>query len=363
MAILIIKDSELAVLARDNLVATYSVVSATKVDVVADVLIADGGLVLLKNSLSYPTFLIFHVTDGDGGITALDATIVGVGIDEVTAVTESVSLDNAGAGGTIIVSTTNQYASVTSIILENAAGNGAGDNVSVGTSLDAAADFDIPRGNIFTTAPASDDWITVPEAAHSLNIDMFTDAAGDAGGFVVEHSMDGTTVHHTNILTDGDGSQTVTGGALIHHEIKLTLSYFRLRYQNSTTAQANFQLTAALSPRKVDTNIQIVASGTSAAGDAQTVTLPATPANVREVTFITIKYSAAFTGDVTITLNSHLGAAFDTLLLTLTFAGERDALYKFDEPLILTEGDSIDVLCPLLAAETSSTTIYAREVK
>lgn len=362
MAILIIKDSELAVLARDNLVATYSVVSATKVDVVADVLIADGGLVLLKNSLSYPTFLIFHVTDGDAGITALDATIVGVGIDEVTAVTESVSLDNAGAGGTIIVSTTNQYASVTSITLDNAAGNGAGDNVSVGTSLDAAADFDIPRGNIFTTAPASDDWITVPEAAYSLNIDMFTDAAGDAGGFVVEHSMDGVTVHSTNTLTDGDGSQTIAGGSLVHHSIALPLSYFRLRYQNATTAQVNFQLNASLSARVVDTNIDIVASGTSAAGDAQTVTLPATPANIREVDFVTIKYSADQTANVSITINSHLGSDFDTLIQLLAFAADTDAFIQFTPPLRLAEGDSLDVLCPLLAAETSSVTIYAREV-
>ena len=216
-------------------VLMYHVSGATDVDIVADVLIADGALTVAAQP-SFPAKLVFTVTDGDSGITALDATVVGLD-GSGASVTETVSLDNSGSGGTITVVTTGIFAALDSITLANAAGNGAGDNVKVGTALAANQDFEVPRFGIWNGATvAAEDWIRRGNVREVV-MAAYTDEDADNDGVLIEESMDGTSVHKSSIIvatgTDADDQE-------VSDVVELSHRYWRFRWQNGTTNQGEF---------------------------------------------------------------------------------------------------------------------------
>lgn len=98
-------------------------------------------------------------------------------------------------------------------------------------------------------------------------------------------------------------------------------------------------------------------SDQSASGANLTVSTPSGKA--RRILFVTVKYSATATVNETMTLNSGAGAAWDTLLNTLVINADTDGVWIPDEDVIIGEDDIIDVLAPLLAAETSAVAIYS----
>jgi hypothetical protein len=98
-------------------------------------------------------------------------------------------------------------------------------------------------------------------------------------------------------------------------------------------------------------------SDQSASGANLTVSTPS--GNARRILFVTVKYSAAATVNVTITLNSGAGAAWDTILQTIALSGATDGLFIPDGPLIISADDVIDVFAPLLSAQTSAVAIYS----
>ena len=85
-------------------------------------------------------------------------------------------------------------------------------------------------------------------------------------------------------------------------------------------------------------------SDESLANAAVTVT-PATGA-LRRILFVTVKYSASVTVNVTVTLNSGAGANWDTLLATIALSAATDGVWIPDEELIISDDDVIDVLAP-----------------
>lgn len=92
--------------------------------VVADVLIANGTLTIAAQP-DTPRNLTVTVTDGDVSITAGTVTITGTSPTGLTQ-TDVLTLP------TLTLTTTNVYASVTSVVVASLAGNGAGDNIKVG---------------------------------------------------------------------------------------------------------------------------------------------------------------------------------------------------------------------------------------
>jgi hypothetical protein len=101
----------------------------------------------------------------------------------------------------------------------------------------------------------------------------------------------------------------------------------------------------------------VIFSQTSAASTAQTCSTDALQSY--RVLLATCKYSAAptQTGVIT-TLNSGIGAAYDTALNTGT-ANAQVTAYQPSEPLIIAKADAIDVLAPAAGGViTSAVLIY-----
>ena len=98
-------------------------------------------------------------------------------------------------------------------------------------------------------------------------------------------------------------------------------------------------------------------SDQSGSGANLTVSTPS--GNVRRILFVTVKYTAAATVNVTITINSGAGASWDTLIQTIALYGSTDGIFIPDEDIIISDDDVIDVFAPLLAAETSAVAIYS----
>ena len=236
MAIKAIHANEMRAAARDReYIALYRCRGGTDVDIVASVLPADEALTLVAQPTS-PLKLLFNITDGDSSITALDADIVGV--DSLgAAVTETLSLDNSGSGGTISVTSANAYARITSITLKNMAGAAGADRVKVGTALEGATDFDMS----LVPGAAAGDWIRRDHLSR-LAVMGRADQASDASGVIVEESLDGSTVDLSHVIEDEDGEITVGASKVVLFIVKLTLPYFRFRWQNGATDQAVFEI-------------------------------------------------------------------------------------------------------------------------
>lgn len=98
-------------------------------------------------------------------------------------------------------------------------------------------------------------------------------------------------------------------------------------------------------------------SDQSASGANLTVsTLPGEP---RRLLFVTVKYSGSATVNVTVTLNSGAGAAWDTILNTIALSAATEGIWIPDKDVILSADDAIDVFAPLLSAKTSAVAIYS----
>ena len=99
-----------------------------------------------------------------------------------------------------------------------------------------------------------------------------------------------------------------------------------------------------------------VSSNTS--GSGADLTLATRASGVRRLIGVTVKYSAAATVNVTVTLDSNLGATFDRLLNTIALAAETEGDFYPSHDVFMADGDTIKVFAPLLAAETASVAIY-----
>lgn len=94
-------------------------------------------------------------------------------------------------------------------------------------------------------------------------------------------------------------------------------------------------------------------------GSGANLTVSTPTGHLRRILFVTVKYTAAATVNVTITLNSGAGADRDTLLQTIALSTDTDGLFIPAAPLIISDDDVIDVFAPLLIAQTSSVAIYS----
>lgn len=97
--------------------------------------------------------------------------------------------------------------------------------------------------------------------------------------------------------------------------------------------------------------------GTSGSNVAQTVSTPL--GGGRRLVYVTVKYSSSVTKDVTVTLNSGAGSAYDTLLATMELASNQHGVFIPDERVDILPDDTIDVVAPAGGAGiTSAVTIY-----
>ncbi len=365
MAILTLNRKAASNLLEGQDIPAYRVVGATDADIVADVLPSSDLAFTVVANPTFPARLLFTVTNGGAAITSLDVTIVGFDEDGA-AVSESLSLDNGGAGGTHEVASVAFMTRVTSLTLGTLTGGDGAARVKAGTALLAATDYDTPAFGQWQTPAqelASGDFVRVPAGMHSVHVAVSADQASDASGVVIEQSMLGVAVDKTLILTDETGSRTMGISTPIDRWVPITMPFWRFRFQCGTTGQAQFDVDVSMSGRVVKLYQPLTVSATSGAGANQTVTVP-TSDYVRHVKRVTIVYSAPASVTVTLTLNSGRGAAFDTLLLNIVLAAATDATASYgDEVLELAPDDVLDVLAPLLAAETSSVVIYSTEVE
>lgn len=80
-------------------------------------------------------------------------------------------------------------------------------------------------------------------------------------------------------------------------------------------------------------------SDLSAANTALTVTI--VKGSVRQILFVTVKWSASVTKNVVITLKSGLGSAYDTILRTIALAPGTDGVWIPDAEIIIVDDDAI----------------------
>ncbi len=96
----------------------------------------------------------------------------------------------------------------------------------------------------------------------------------------------------------------------------------------------------------------------SGANAAKTTSTPT--GMTRQVLWVTVKYSADVTQNVTVILNSGAGDAWDTLLGTIVLTDARSGFWIPDAALPIADDDVIDVLAPAGGAGvTSAAAIYS----
>ena len=83
---------------------------------------------------------------------------------------------------------------------------------------------------------------------------------------------------------------------------------------------------------------------------------------MRKLLAVTAKYSAAVVQDVTVTLNSGAGTAYDTLLKKIEFATETDGVWVPDRDIVLQDDDTFDVVAPAGGAGVTSAITISTEV-
>lgn len=101
-------------------------------------------------------------------------------------------------------------------------------------------------------------------------------------------------------------------------------------------------------------------SDASAADTALTVTTPI--GVLRQILFVTVKYSASVIVSPTMTLNSGIAAAYDTLLQTIDGSGGvTDLVWIPDEEFWIMDDDVLNALAPAGGGViTSAIAIYTR---
>ncbi len=92
--------------------------------------------------------------------------------------------------------------------------------------------------------------------------------------------------------------------------------------------------------------------GTSSANTAQTIST--TPGPTARLAYVTVKFSSAVTKDVTVTLNSGAGSAYDTLLATMELVSNQYGVFIPDEKIDIFPDDVIDVVAPAGGAGITS---------
>lgn len=85
---------------------------------------------------------------------------------------------------------------------------------------------------------------------------------------------------------------------------------------------------------------------TDESGANAPLTLSTTIGKARHILYVTVKYSAVVTVNVTITLNSGAGAAWDTILQTIVLTAAQDGVWIPDADIEIGDDDVIDVLAP-----------------
>lgn len=85
-----------------------------------------------------------------------------------------------------------------------------------------------------------------------------------------------------------------------------------------------------------------------------------TLSDTTQVVGIFVHLSAAPTsaGSLTITLNSHLGAAYDTVLQSVDMIGVTDVFFQPEHSLRIVDGDAIDIAYANPDARTIGASIY-----
>lgn len=101
-------------------------------------------------------------------------------------------------------------------------------------------------------------------------------------------------------------------------------------------------------------------SQASSSGSAQT--LSTDTSGVRRLVQVTIKYGGGSpSGTATLTLNSVVGAAYDTLVQSITIGGT-DTVFIPDNELWITDGDAFDLVVPAVTSQVSSAVIYTEKI-
>ena len=96
----------------------------------------------------------------------------------------------------------------------------------------------------------------------------------------------------------------------------------------------------------------------SGANAAKTTSTPT--GKTRKILWATVKYSADVTQNVTVTLNSGTGTAWDTLLGTIVLTSAQAGFWIPETPLTIIDDDVIDVVAPAGGAGiTSAVAIYS----
>lgn len=94
---------------------------------------------------------------------------------------------------------------------------------------------------------------------------------------------------------------------------------------------------------------------------ANTELTVSTPVATQKLLFVTVKYSASVTKNITITLNSGAGAAWDTLLQTIALSAATDGVWIPDQEITIQDDDVIDVVAAAGGGSiTSAVAIYTR---
>lgn len=103
-------------------------------------------------------------------------------------------------------------------------------------------------------------------------------------------------------------------------------------------------------------------TGASAADTALTISTDTSPSAPRRLVYVAVHYSAAPTQTgVLVTLNSGVGAAYDTVLSTGT-ANAQNVHYAPASEVILFANDVIDVLAPAAGGAVTSAITICTEV-
>ena len=76
------------------------------------------------------------------------------------------------------------------------------------------------------------------------------------------------------------------------------------------------------------------------------VTVSTSTGHCRRLLFVTVKYSAPVTQNATVTLNSGMGAAWDTVWATIALVAAKDGVYTPDGKMTIADDDVIDVVAP-----------------
>jgi hypothetical protein len=103
-------------------------------------------------------------------------------------------------------------------------------------------------------------------------------------------------------------------------------------------------------------------SGTSASNTIMTIASGSV--GPRRLVSVSVVYGAAFTGTVTITHNYLAigGTSFDDALESIVFAGNTSGLMRPTGDEYLNDGDTITVVCPALAGQTSRVVLTLEQI-